>query len=330
MFFARLNVLAVQTGVQFQPLHMNAPQRFRVGSLSSLSPCASGSGKTKPPVILTVAGALRNTLYGRGMKGSKDVTPKETSADIAATWQSAFSLHLPLKSISLHRRKPSNTSFLKAICFDLRDFRVSQSDTKTERGGKWFKTFGVWTYTRGGLHVFSWRAVRCVSATTERQETGEKWRKKKGGVIQKKKKNGREEKGKKRSGRCREGRGEGRRTGEVCSAGGLGEENHRKDRGREGEWERSRKTGRESERGVEKRGGRGRIRAPWRQRFPVRGGNDTVCVCVCVCYTRGGVHSVCVSVQFHMWLCDFSFSVCFYSNPSFMSEMCSYVSAVCV
>lgn len=85
LFFARLNVLAVQTGVQFQPLHMNAPQRFRVGSLSSLSPCASGSGKTKPPVILAVAGALRSTLYGRGMKGSKDVTPKETSADIALT-----------------------------------------------------------------------------------------------------------------------------------------------------------------------------------------------------------------------------------------------------
>lgn len=45
LFFARLNVLAVQTGVQFQPLHMNAPRPFRVGSVSSRLLCASGSGK---------------------------------------------------------------------------------------------------------------------------------------------------------------------------------------------------------------------------------------------------------------------------------------------
>ena len=62
--------------------------------------------------------------------------------------------------------------------------------------------------------------------------------------------------------------------------------------------------GRERERGVEKWGGRGRIRAPWRQRFPVRGGNDSgvcVCVCVCVCVLHPGGHPlcVCVSVQFH-------------------------------
>ncbi len=49
-------------------------------------------------------------------------------------------------------------------------------------------------------------------------------------------KNGREEKAVGGAG----GRGEGRRTGEVCSAGGLGEENHRKETegGKERERER--------------------------------------------------------------------------------------------
>lgn len=107
----------------------------------------------------------------------------------------------------------------------MRDFRVSQRDTETEQVGNDSRFWGLNLYTRRPARLFM-----------ESDRTARNWRKmEKKGSYKNKKKMGEKRRKKKRSGRCGEGRGEGRRTGEVCSAGGLGEENHRKDRGREGE-----------------------------------------------------------------------------------------------